>query len=242
MRSHNCHSVSFASSMASALCTEQGLRCSICQHVFTNPTSLPCGHNYCLDCVESYWDTRTSCECPICRKVFKPQPDLRVNWVLQNITEEFKRSCVLMLVAPQSLSCSVFNYKHNFHFISFQRSLGHKPSPPTLHDRSKSDGVLGQDAASPSKLSLIGRQLSCREVQTSVLWDKAETRRTGTSRPRTRSEIPTEPPRNICRTDRRAVCMKSTETGPEIDCRKSESTKILVIHQYSWCNLTESVA
>lgn len=108
MRSHNCHSVSFASSMASALCTEQELRCSICQHVFTNPTSLPCGHNYCLDCIESYWDTRTSCECPICRKVFKPQPDLRVNWVLQNITEEFKRSCVLMLVAPQSLSCSQF--------------------------------------------------------------------------------------------------------------------------------------
>lgn len=121
MHSHNCQSVtvSLARNMASAL-TEQQLRCSICQHVFNNPTSIPCGHNYCLDCIKNYWDTRTTCECPNCKKAFKPQPDLRVNWVLQDITEQFKRSRMLVLMALKFFKlCTGLNYELKFHFISF---------------------------------------------------------------------------------------------------------------------------
>lgn len=117
---HNCHSimVSFDRNMASAL-TEQRLWCSICGNVFNSPVSTPCGHNYCQGCIKNYWDTRTTYDCPICKKAFKLQPDLRVNWVLKDITEQFKRSPMLVLNAPKSLNNPYFPIILHalFHFI-----------------------------------------------------------------------------------------------------------------------------
>lgn len=113
MHSHNCHSMimSFGRSMASAV-TEQQLRCGLCQNVFNNPVSIPCGHNYCRGCIKSHWDARTTCECPICEKAFKLRPDLRVNWVLHDITEQFKRSRMLVLKTLKSLNYPYFSIIH----------------------------------------------------------------------------------------------------------------------------------
>ncbi|XP_071004073.1 tripartite motif-containing protein 5-like [Oncorhynchus clarkii lewisi] len=36
-------------------CEEQ-FQCSICLDVFTEPVSIPCGHNYCKACIRGYWD------------------------------------------------------------------------------------------------------------------------------------------------------------------------------------------
>ncbi|XP_074555424.1 E3 ubiquitin-protein ligase TRIM21-like [Halichoeres trimaculatus] len=77
--------------MAEALSEEQ-FRCSICLDFFKNPVSIPCGHNYCLGCIKRAWDTRHKWECPLCKEVFKKRPDLRINLVLKEITEGFRRS------------------------------------------------------------------------------------------------------------------------------------------------------
>ncbi|XP_075884100.1 zinc-binding protein A33-like isoform X3 [Nelusetta ayraudi] len=138
--------------MASAV-TEQQLRCSLCHNVFYNPVSIPCGHNYCRGCIKNHWDARTTCECPICEKAFKPRPDLRVNWVLHDITEQFKRS------------------------------LKDKPTPSNLKPRSMSVGSstsdLHQDAASAAvkRLSLIDRYSSSDNPQipeVETRWKKIE--------------------------------------------------------------------
>ncbi|KAM3590230.1 uncharacterized protein V6R79_006221 [Siganus canaliculatus] len=76
--------------MASLL-TEEQFRCSICLDIFNNPVSILCGHNFCLGCIKRFWDSRNKSECPLCKEVFKPRPELRVNVGLKDITENFKR-------------------------------------------------------------------------------------------------------------------------------------------------------
>lgn len=77
--------------MATALSEEQ-FRCSICLDLFKNPVSIPCGHNFCLGCIKRFWDTRHKPTCPLCKEVFKNRPEVRINLVLKEITEQFKRS------------------------------------------------------------------------------------------------------------------------------------------------------
>uniref|UniRef100_A0A668AH69 RING-type domain-containing protein n=1 Tax=Myripristis murdjan TaxID=586833 RepID=A0A668AH69_9TELE len=77
--------------MASMLSEEQ-FQCCICLDIFTNPVSIPCGHNFCLDCIKLYWDTKGKPECPLCKETLRYRPLLRVNQVFTDITEYFKRS------------------------------------------------------------------------------------------------------------------------------------------------------
>ncbi|KAH1182762.1 hypothetical protein KIL84_004254 [Mauremys mutica] len=40
--------------------------CSICRDYFTDPVITNCGHNFCRDCINRYWDTSKP-DCPECR-------------------------------------------------------------------------------------------------------------------------------------------------------------------------------
>ncbi|XP_041652617.1 E3 ubiquitin-protein ligase TRIM21-like [Cheilinus undulatus] len=77
-------------SAANCLLTEDQFRCSICLDVFTNPVTIPCGHNFCKTCITRYG--ATSNECPNCRGVFYQRLELRVNTVLSEMAAQFKKS------------------------------------------------------------------------------------------------------------------------------------------------------
>ncbi|XP_068163773.1 E3 ubiquitin-protein ligase TRIM39 isoform X2 [Antennarius striatus] len=70
--------------------SEEQVHCSICLDVFTNPVSIPCGHNFCQSCIVGYWKTSVLYQCPMCKKSFYKRPDLSVNTVLREIAEQFK--------------------------------------------------------------------------------------------------------------------------------------------------------
>ncbi|XP_062850576.1 E3 ubiquitin-protein ligase TRIM39-like [Trichomycterus rosablanca] len=78
-------------SSSSFLCEDQ-LQCSICLDVFTDPVSTPCGHNFCMICIKKYWDTSSTCQCPVCKESFFKRPDLRVNTFISGLALEFKKS------------------------------------------------------------------------------------------------------------------------------------------------------
>ncbi|KAK5898911.1 hypothetical protein CesoFtcFv8_008446 [Champsocephalus esox] len=45
---------------ASYLPSEDQSLCSICLDVFTDPVTIPRGHNFCKDCITEHWDTEIS--------------------------------------------------------------------------------------------------------------------------------------------------------------------------------------
>ncbi|XP_026990706.2 uncharacterized protein LOC113635460 [Tachysurus fulvidraco] len=69
---------------------EEQVHCSICLDVFTNPVSIPCGHNFCMACIGGYWKTSSLFMCPMCKKTFFKKPDISINTVLREIAEQFK--------------------------------------------------------------------------------------------------------------------------------------------------------
>lgn len=70
--------------------SEEQVHCSICLDVFTNPVSIPCGHNFCQSCILGYWKSSPLYQCPMCKKSFYKRPDISVNTVLREIAEQFK--------------------------------------------------------------------------------------------------------------------------------------------------------
>ncbi|XP_028272749.1 zinc-binding protein A33-like [Parambassis ranga] len=81
--------------MASApsLLDEDNFLCSICLSVFTKPVSIPCGHNFCLQCITNYWDTlNAALQCPLCKEQFFTKPMLRVNTFIAEMAAKFQKS------------------------------------------------------------------------------------------------------------------------------------------------------
>ncbi|XP_039668838.1 E3 ubiquitin-protein ligase TRIM21-like [Perca fluviatilis] len=77
---------------ANYLQSEDQFLCSICLHVFTDPVSTPCGHNFCKNCITEHWNTSNRCFCPICKEGFTTRPDLRINTFISEMVAQFRQS------------------------------------------------------------------------------------------------------------------------------------------------------
>nr|XP_032836317.1 E3 ubiquitin-protein ligase TRIM39-like [Petromyzon marinus] len=66
------------------------LRCSICLGTFVCPSTLSCGHSFCLRYLEATWETASSFSCPQCRATFAVRPQLRRNVALANLAEQLR--------------------------------------------------------------------------------------------------------------------------------------------------------
>ncbi|KAM6939596.1 E3 ubiquitin/ISG15 ligase TRIM25-like [Xenentodon cancila] len=71
----------------SLMSLEDELTCSICLSTFDCPVTIPCGHNFCQDCLLATW--KDSYICPQCRTIFVTKPDLKKNTVLSTVVETF---------------------------------------------------------------------------------------------------------------------------------------------------------
>ncbi|XP_031436771.1 E3 ubiquitin-protein ligase TRIM35-like [Clupea harengus] len=71
--------------MASKL--EEDLSCPVCTDIFKDPVVLSCSHSFCKVCLQQYWGTKGSRECPVCRRSSKDEPP--TNRALKNLCETF---------------------------------------------------------------------------------------------------------------------------------------------------------
>ncbi|KAM6940238.1 E3 ubiquitin-protein ligase TRIM39-like [Xenentodon cancila] len=78
-------------SAGSNLRSEDQFLCSICQGVFTDPVTTPCGHNFCKTCITHHWDDNVLYKCPICKEIFHTRPQLNVNTFIREMVSEFRR-------------------------------------------------------------------------------------------------------------------------------------------------------
>ncbi|XP_070826975.1 finTRIM family, member 86 [Chaetodon trifascialis] len=79
--------------MASAWSEEETFVCSVCLDTLKDPATLPCGHSYCLACIQSHWDKKDSkgqYSCPQCRQIFSPRPSLAKSTVLVEAMEKLR--------------------------------------------------------------------------------------------------------------------------------------------------------
>ncbi|KAM5193884.1 E3 ubiquitin/ISG15 ligase TRIM25-like [Mantella aurantiaca] len=68
------------------------LECSVCLDFYTDPVTLKCGHNFCLDCIGRALDTQERSggySCPECNQMFERRPALQKNLKLKSIVENF---------------------------------------------------------------------------------------------------------------------------------------------------------
>lgn len=85
-----------ASSNSSQRMMEDQVLCPICLEVFRNPVTTACGHNFCMLCLQSFWDHLAAIGemyyCPQCRETFPTRPRLCKNVILGEMVACFTQA------------------------------------------------------------------------------------------------------------------------------------------------------
>ncbi|TSY83956.1 E3 ubiquitin/ISG15 ligase TRIM25 [Bagarius yarrelli] len=72
---------------------EDELRCSVCLDIYTEPQLLPCGHNFCLQCLKKLkrHSEQNYISCPECRESHYYSNQWQKNFKLASIVDGFRR-------------------------------------------------------------------------------------------------------------------------------------------------------
>ncbi|TRY60327.1 hypothetical protein DNTS_013661 [Danionella cerebrum] len=75
---------------------QEQFSCPICMDLLRDPVTIPCGHNYCMECVKSFWEQEKSqrkpSSCPECRQSFSPRPVLNKNTLFAEVVEKLRHT------------------------------------------------------------------------------------------------------------------------------------------------------
>ena len=94
--------------MASKL--EEDFTCPVCCDIFTDPVLLSCSHCFCKVCLQRFWETKGSRECPVCRRrSSKEHPP--VSLTLKNLCETFLQERSQRTSAGSEVLCILHSEK-----------------------------------------------------------------------------------------------------------------------------------
>ncbi|XP_073673166.1 tripartite motif-containing protein 16-like protein [Garra rufa] len=82
---------------------QEQFSCPICMDLLRDPVTIPCGHNYCMVCIKSFWEQKNQkklCSCPECRQTFSPRPALNKNTLFAEVVEKLRQTGTRSQVMP----------------------------------------------------------------------------------------------------------------------------------------------
>uniref|UniRef100_A0A3B1JJX3 Tripartite motif-containing protein 16-like n=1 Tax=Astyanax mexicanus TaxID=7994 RepID=A0A3B1JJX3_ASTMX len=69
--------------------------CSVCLDLLKDPVAIPCGHSFCMACINGFWDEEDQKKiysCPNCRHTFTSRPVVSKNTMLAEVVEKLKKT------------------------------------------------------------------------------------------------------------------------------------------------------
>ncbi|XP_049338082.1 tripartite motif-containing protein 16-like [Astyanax mexicanus] len=69
--------------------------CSVCLDLLKDPVTIPCGHSFCMVCINKCWDEEDQKKiysCPHCRHTFTSRPVVSKNTMLAEVVEKLKKT------------------------------------------------------------------------------------------------------------------------------------------------------
>ncbi|XP_062391354.1 zinc-binding protein A33-like [Sardina pilchardus] len=96
--------------MASKTFSEDDFSCPVCYDIFKDPVVMTCSHSVCKECLQKFWESKGSRECPICRRKssrVNPPPNL----ILKNLCETFSQERSQKASAGSWEKCSLHSEK-----------------------------------------------------------------------------------------------------------------------------------
>ncbi|XP_051730774.1 tripartite motif-containing protein 16-like protein [Ctenopharyngodon idella] len=82
---------------------QEQFSCPICMDLLRDPVTIPCGHNYCMECIKSFWEQKNQrklCSCPECRQTFSPRPALNKNTLFAEVVEKLRHTGIRSHTIP----------------------------------------------------------------------------------------------------------------------------------------------
>ncbi|KAM9463350.1 uncharacterized protein ACWYII_009089 isoform 3-T6 [Salvelinus alpinus] len=81
--------------LTASLLAEDHFRCSVCTGVLNEPVSFPCGHSFCRQCIETYWNKpvkKKVYDCPGCQRRYLTCPVLFTNLTLDKVIRKLQQT------------------------------------------------------------------------------------------------------------------------------------------------------
>ncbi|XP_026803011.3 E3 ubiquitin-protein ligase TRIM35-like [Pangasianodon hypophthalmus] len=90
--------------------SEEDLSCPVCCEIFKDPVLLLCSHSVCKVCLQQFWETKGSRECPVCRRK-SLMTDPPTNLALKNLCETFLQERSQSSSSVSETVCSLHSEK-----------------------------------------------------------------------------------------------------------------------------------
>ncbi|XP_062406958.1 E3 ubiquitin-protein ligase TRIM35-like [Sardina pilchardus] len=102
--------------------SEEDYCCPVCCDIYKDPVVLSCSHSMCKACLQQFWKSKGSKECPVCRRKSSKDPP-PPNLALRNLCEAFLQERSSRAAAEPEMLCSQHGEKLKIFCLEDQQPL-----------------------------------------------------------------------------------------------------------------------